>query len=842
MRRSRTHLWLAAAVVLFWAPAARAQDEEEAPERGVARVSVLNGEVSVRRGDSGDWVAASVNAPLVVEDRVSTGPASRAEVQFDYANMIRLAADTEIRLSGLEYRRYQVQVARGTVTFRVLRDSEADVEVSTPSVSVRPQKKGAYRVAVREDGQTEITVRSGEVEVYTPRGVERLRSGRTMLVRGGASDPEFQMVRAMEEDDFDRWNERRDRDLTRSRSYRYVHRDVYGAEDLDSYGTWIYVPPYGWVWKPYAAPDWAPYRLGRWTWLDWYGWTWASYDPWGWAPYHYGRWFHHGGNWCWWPGAYHHPRYYWRPGLVAFFGWGSYSGLHVGIGFGNVGWVPLAPYEPYYPWYGRRYYGGFRNHTYIDNSVHITNINIHNSYRNARIRNGITGVGADDFVTGRSGRFAGYDSTRLERASLVRGALPVTPGRESLRYSDREVRRASLPRDSGEGRFYSRRTPTQVNRVPFEDQRRGMEQIARRASSVDPGGQAGGEARGALPRGESGRVQRSAEAQGQESGGWRRLGEPRERSQGNAGQGAGGAENRIGRSQDRVVSGGNARGEAAGGDAGWRRFGEPAGRVGRSDAQTGSRRSGTEGGTNQDWRRQGSGSEGRVTASPERGATRQQSGQDADRSWRRFGEPGGRGATGGAGRQEGTVNRAPVDRGEGGRATGRQSTGTWQRFDSGSSGSQWDRSSAGSRQESIRINPPIVRERSGSRERTPDNSWSSGGRVSRGDTGGAWSAPRSERSVGGSSEGGGRVSRGDTGGSWSAPRMERNSASPSWGGGGRTSRGDSGGSWSGRSSGGGGGSVYRGGGSGGRVSGGGASGGGGVSRGGGGSRGGGRNR
>ena len=47
--------------------------------RGVARVSVIAGEVSVKRGDSGDQVAAALNAPLVAQDRLLTGIGSRAE-------------------------------------------------------------------------------------------------------------------------------------------------------------------------------------------------------------------------------------------------------------------------------------------------------------------------------------------------------------------------------------------------------------------------------------------------------------------------------------------------------------------------------------------------------------------------------------------------------------------------------------------------------------------------------------------------------------------------------------------------------------------------------------------
>ena len=237
---------------------ATAQTPDEDADRGVARISVMNGDVSVRRGDSGDWVAAAVNAPLVVPDSVLVGNASRAEIQLDSANMLRMAENSEVRLSELEYARYQLQISQGTVTFSVIRDSDADVDLSTPNVSIRPLKKGRYRISVSDAGITEITVRAGQAEVFTPTGVEILRSGKAMIVRGTASNPEFQLIAAIVRDDWDHWNEQRDKELKNTDSYRYVSQDIYGAEDLHGHGRWVYVHPYGYVWSPYVATGWAP--------------------------------------------------------------------------------------------------------------------------------------------------------------------------------------------------------------------------------------------------------------------------------------------------------------------------------------------------------------------------------------------------------------------------------------------------------------------------------------------------------------------------------------------------------------------------------------------------------
>ncbi|MCC6294664.1 MAG: FecR domain-containing protein [Bryobacterales bacterium] len=812
----------------------RAQDDaEDDPSRGVARISLINGDVSVRRGDTGEFVSAAINSPVVALDRVVTGVNSRAEIQLDYANYMRLADDAEVRLSQLEYRRYQLQVARGLVTYSVLRDSDAQVEISTPALSVRPLKRGVYRINVRSDGTTEITVRKGEVEIFTPQGSERLKSGRTMLARGTDANPEVQVASAAGKDGWDEWNDHRNSDLDRSQndSYRYVSRDVYGAEDLYGQGDWIYSAPYGYVWAPRVAAGWAPYRYGRWTWMDWYGWSWVSYDPWGWAPYHYGRWFYSSNRWCWWPGGMG-GRHYWRPGLVAWVGWG---GGGIGVGFGHVGWIPLAPYERYSPWYGRNYYGGFRNRNYIDNSVTIVNnININNTYRNSRVNNAITGINGSEFGNGR-GRYQAYNSRDLGQASVVRGQVPYAPGRESLRYSDRESRVTRASNDNE--RFYSRGSPAKIDRVSFEDQRRGMEQVNRRTfgegaerasrgSESSPesvgGRQAGGFTRGGESGGRSEALTDSGGRSSRGESGWRRFGDPSGRSaEANRGAGSGrgfeSGRSESGRTGESVgADRGTERGMDRGGRTeadGWRRLGSSSGRSSDNEAS----RQGGFGNTG-----------GGRSAGEASDRSSRPSANDRGTGWRRFGDPGSTGNSRGMDRyQEGSSGRSSrgyeatesgSDRSSG--SFGRSSDRGASRSTDGYSGRTYDRGSSresygspsresyggagrGSyggreqRYEAPRVSPPIVRER-------PSGSYggsyggSSGGRSSGGGFGGRESGP----SFGGRSSGGGPGFGGGGGGG----RSSGGGSGPSFSGGG--------GGGGGRSSGGGGGS--RGGGGGGR--------------------------
>ncbi len=782
--KSKTLIIAALTAALAIPILAQEQERDEGPGRGVARISVINGEVSVKRGDSGELVAAAINAPLVLQDRLMTGPGSRAEVQFDSANSLRIGSSSEVRLSEMDNQRYQIQVAAGTTTFRVLRESNAQIELATPNVSVRPMGKGVYRVSVLEDGSTEITVRSGQAEIITQRGSEKVGAGQTMLARGSAQDPEFQVTAAIPLDEWDRYNETRDRDLEHSRSYNYVSPDITGAEDLDRYGRWSDVAPYGHVWVPTADPGWAPYRDGRWTWEDWYGWTWVSNDPWGWAPYHYGRWFNSGPDgWCWYPGGF--GRQYWSPALVGFFGFGG-GGLGFGFGFGNVGWVPLAPFEPFHRWWGPGHYGG----TNINNTTIVNNTNITNIYRNARVNNGITAVNATDFGRARitNGNLIRMSQADLGRVNLVRGQLPVTPSRESLALSDRAVRTANLPRVSDNQRFFSKRQPQPVQRIPFEQQRQNIQANTRRSLGDTSGrgtGTFGGREAATSTPGVTGR--------GSTNGGWRR-----------------GVETQAPATANRPA-------ESGGGQ--WHRFGEPShtrDSVRSTPAQDGNgRRFGEPGNSRQMQEPAGRSSDRSPRSEP--GNSRQiqePAGRSMDRSPRS--EPA---------RPEPYRSPAPsAPRSDPpARSNDRpsRSDAGWQRFGGNNTGAQSSRAWGGqvSTPAPVRISPPIVRDRSASsyspsRGYAPSYNAPRGGGYAptysaprnaptysapRGGGGYApsYSAPRNAPSYGASRGGGGSAP------SYNAPRSTPSYSAPRGGGGSSPSysapRGGSGGGGGSRS-------------------------------------------
>src|SRR5260370_5025363 len=69
---------------------------------GVARISLIQGDVSAQRGDTGDWAAATLNQPLVSGDRISTGDGSQAELQLDHSNILRLGNNAHANIATLE--------------------------------------------------------------------------------------------------------------------------------------------------------------------------------------------------------------------------------------------------------------------------------------------------------------------------------------------------------------------------------------------------------------------------------------------------------------------------------------------------------------------------------------------------------------------------------------------------------------------------------------------------------------------------------------------------------------------------------------------------------------------
>ena len=409
-------------------------DEPDPPGR-VARVSYLQGSVSLQPAGVQDWVGAEINRPLTTDDKVwSDAPGSRAELDLGGA-VVRLGSGTGFSFLNLNDNVAQLQLTTGTVVVHVRELLENQTyEIDTPNLAVLLDEPGQYRVDVNEPGDTTV-VRVSDGHAEASNGGDSMPiANQQMVTFVGTGDSVSATTATLGvPDGFDDWSFERDREYDQAASRQYVADNLVGTEDLDDNGEWQNTPDYGYVWVPTAVvAGWAPYSFGRWAWVAPWGWTWIDNAPWGFAPFHYGRWARWLNSWCWVPGP-RQVRAVYSPAMVGWVGGGG-GGL-------AVGWFPLGPREVFVPGYrvSDRYVRTINvtnttivNQTYIANVYQSRGANVH--YVNSGIPGAVTTVPRNVFTSaqpvnghrmnapeGGSGRFA------------TTGAPPaIAPARQSV--------------------------------------------------------------------------------------------------------------------------------------------------------------------------------------------------------------------------------------------------------------------------------------------------------------------------------------------------------------------------------------------------------------------------
>ena len=144
---------------------------------------------------------------MVSSDKVSTGVNSRAEVQLDSANILRLGDSALASIAGLSRTQIQVQVERGLIDYTVFKGAEAQAEIDTANVAVRPaQTDGIYRIEINGEGETQVIVRKGSAEIATPQGNTRIEKGQMAIVRGTSDDTQYKLSRRLRMTSWDSWN------------------------------------------------------------------------------------------------------------------------------------------------------------------------------------------------------------------------------------------------------------------------------------------------------------------------------------------------------------------------------------------------------------------------------------------------------------------------------------------------------------------------------------------------------------------------------------------------------------------------------------------------------------
>ncbi|MCR4408779.1 MAG: hypothetical protein QHH43_02365 [Candidatus Saccharicenans sp.] len=291
-----------------------------------ARLTYVQGDVRVDRGQELGIESGEVNFVLTAGDKLMTED-GLVEVNFgrnNYLRADRYSVVEMVRLPESGYEDISLHLYRGRFYLRVSALSrEKGFGLHTPDASFYVLAEGLYRFEVDEEGRTEAAVVEGELEVAGQEDSLVLDRGESVVAEEGYLRDSGRV--RFPDDDFERWNNRREELLARASydSGSYLPEEIREYEpELAAYGRWVYERPYGYVWVPVVTyVDWRPYFYGRWVWYPRIGWTWISAEPWGWAVYHYGRWhWRLGLGWYWIPTVHWGPawvHWYWDSTIVA---------------------------------------------------------------------------------------------------------------------------------------------------------------------------------------------------------------------------------------------------------------------------------------------------------------------------------------------------------------------------------------------------------------------------------------------------------------------------------------------------------------------------------------------
>ncbi|MGH9382425.1 MAG: DUF6600 domain-containing protein [Thermoanaerobaculia bacterium] len=450
--------------------------------------------------------ATSINQPVLPGDRLYVDPGTRLEVVLPEGTRVRAGGDTELGFAVLgaeedgEGPRLQLLDGELQLTVPDVTASSATPRVDAGNATVYAVDPGQFSVVSRGAQHTLVTVRSGTVEVRTPRGSSVLRAEEALSV-DGQEWPEVAHVRPGAWSSLEAWGNDLDERIADARVPEELADDLaYDTAPLERHGDWVDVEG-SYAWRPTVSYDWRPYTSGHWYYTP-AGLSWVSVEPWGWVTYHYGSWDwvpHYG--WVWFPAR------RWAPAWVYWY-WGP----------DYVGWCPVGIYArhygPRYSHFGHGFHWGsygwaggswnhFKHWTFVSHGrLHERDLRRHVHLRAADTRppGGRTALPRGLITTDTSGLSrAAWQRPHEAVDVLARGAAATRPGRgaELPDVTPFIARSADLPADV-ERRIVAREAGGRSIASPTV----GRQALRRVGSGAPPDTAEGGRTVVRVPRGE----------------------------------------------------------------------------------------------------------------------------------------------------------------------------------------------------------------------------------------------------------------------------------------------------------------------------------------------------
>jgi FecR protein len=334
-------------------PAASARAQSSSNTRA-ARLTFMQGAVSVAEADNPAGVPAQLNLPLLSGVQLITGTDGQAEVEFEDGSIIRLTPNSALSLDSLTVQPDGVFLSslgllrglaycelRATQQYRYTLEAGGDVLSPVENTTVRVNFDEPPATFSVLDGTAQVERQSAQNNEAASAGYQtQVRAGETLREDPTDANRYF-LTQQIAEDSWDQWSEERDHEAASEAADStpvrndYAGAQGYGWSDLDANGSWYNVPGQGPVWQPQVAVDdsgFDPYGNGAWVWYPNTGYLWASSYAWGWTPYRCGNWsYYNSFGWGWAPGT-----------GCGGFGWGfAGGGRPVNIVLGPTGYRPI---------------------------------------------------------------------------------------------------------------------------------------------------------------------------------------------------------------------------------------------------------------------------------------------------------------------------------------------------------------------------------------------------------------------------------------------------------------------------------------------------------------------
>lgn len=324
------------------------------PTTRAARLTFLQGTVTVNAPGNTGSVPAQMNLPLLAGVQLVTGADGQAEVEFEDGSVARLTPNSAVSLDNLAVQPNGVFVTNlsllhGLAYFELRATPQYLYSINAGGDVLTPVENTTVRINFDEPPAIfAVLDGTAHVDRQVNPNIDAANAGFQTDVRAGeslrgdtASTTRYFLTPEIGDDSWDQWNEDLDQaaaaqgaDGTAVRD-NYAGAQGYGWSDLDADGAWYDVPGQGPVWQPQLAADdsgFDPYGYGDWVAYPGLGYVWASGYPWGWTPYRCGTWSFFGGfGWGWSPGL-----------TCGGFGWGFFGGgLPVNVGLVPAGYRPI---------------------------------------------------------------------------------------------------------------------------------------------------------------------------------------------------------------------------------------------------------------------------------------------------------------------------------------------------------------------------------------------------------------------------------------------------------------------------------------------------------------------